>query len=58
MDDKNIDIELLRSNEEINLKLEDEADAWKRLSERLLHIKERYFEQSSVKTDWLNKKMR
>lgn len=56
MDDKNI--ELLRSNEEINLELEDKADAWKRLSERLSHIKERYFVQSSIKTDWLNKKMR
>lgn len=58
MDDK--DIELLRSNEEINLELEDEADAWKRLFERLpqYNITGRYFEQSSVKTDWLNKKMR
>lgn len=58
MDDK--DIELLRSNEEINLELEYEADAWKCLFERLpqYNITGRYFEQSSVKTDWLNKKMR
>lgn len=58
MDDKNI--ELLRSNEEINLEPEDKADAWKRLFERLpqYNITGRYFEQSSVKTDWLNKKMR
>ena len=58
MDDKRI--ELLRSDEEINLELEYEADAWKRLFERLpqYNITGRYFEQSSIKTDWLNKKMR
>ena len=58
MDDKRI--ELLRSNEEINLELEDEANAWKHFAERLPQYNDtgRYFEQSSVKTDWLNKKMR
>lgn len=58
MDDKRI--ELLRSDEEINLELEDEADAWKRLAEILPQYNNtgRYFEKSSVKTDWLNKKMR
>lgn len=59
MDDKYID--LLRSNEEINLELEDEADAWKRFSEACRNTTTqigRYFEKSSVKTDWLNKKMR
>ena len=57
MDDKYID--LLRSNEEINLEPEDEADAWKRFAEACRNINTgRYFEKSSVKTDWLNKKMR
>lgn len=58
MDDKRI--ELLRSDEEINLELEDVADAWKRFVKSLPRYNDtgRYFEQSSVKTDWLNKKMR
>ena len=58
MDDKRI--ELLRSDKEINLELEDVADAWKRLFERLpqYNITGRYFEQSSIKTDWLKKKTR
>lgn len=58
MDDKRI--ELLRSDEEINLELEDEADAWRRFAESLPQYNNtgRYFEKSSVKTDWLNKKMR
>ena len=58
MDDKRI--ELLRSDEEINLELKDEADAWWRFVESLPQYNNtvRYFEKSSVKTDWLNKKMR
>ena len=58
MDDKRI--ELLRSDEEINLELKDEADAWRRFVESLPKYNNtgRYFEKSSVKTDWLNKKMR
>lgn len=58
MNDK--DIELLRSDEEINLELKDEEGAWRRFAESLPQYNNtgRYFEKSSVKTDWLNKKMR
>ena len=59
MDDKRI--ELLRSDKEINLELEDEIDAWKRfvksLPQSIDDIKNT-LEKPTIKTEWLKKKTR
>ena len=59
MDDKRI--ELLRSDEGINLELEDEADAWKQLFESLpqsIDDIRNMLEKPTIKTEWLKKKTR
>lgn len=59
MDDKRI--ERLRSGEEINLELKDEADAWKCFIKSLPQYMDGItddFEKPSIKTKWLERKTR
>ena len=59
MDDKRI--EMLRSNKEINLELEDTTDAWKRFVKSLpqsIDDIRNMLEKPTIKTEWLKKKTR
>lgn len=59
MDDKRI--ERLHSDEEINLELEDVADAWKRFVKSLPQSIDdigNTLEKPTIKTEWLKKKTR
>ena len=59
MDDKRI--ERLRSDKGINLELEDEADAWERLTKSLpqsIGDIRNTLEKPTIKTEWLKKKTR
>ena len=59
MDDKRI--ELLHSDKEINLELEDEIDAWKRFVKSLpqsIDDIRNTLEKPTIKTEWLKKKTR
>lgn len=56
MDDKRI--ERLRSDKEINLELEDVADAWKRFVKRYTNDITGEIEKPTIKTEWLKKKTR
>ena len=59
MDDKRI--ERLRSDKEINLELEDEADAWERFVKSLpqsIDDIRNTLEKPTIKTEWLKKKTR
>lgn len=59
MDDKRI--ERLRSDEGVNLELEDVTDAWKRFAESLpqsIDDIRNTLEKPTIKTEWLKKKTR